>query len=64
MECNVGKKDKIIRLIAGAIILILGLVFKSWWGLLGLILVLTAIFGRCGLYLPFGINTTKPAKKE
>ena len=64
MECNVGKTDKTIRLIAGALIFLLGLVFKNWWGLLGVVLVLTAIFGRCGLYVPFGINTTKPAKKE
>ena len=63
MKANVGKTDKIIRLIIGVIILILGLVFKSWWGLLGLIPLLTAAMGSCGLYIPFGINTNKSAKE-
>ena len=63
MESNVGKTDKIIRLVIGVIILVIGVVFQNWWGLLGIIPVLTAIFGRCGLYVPFSINTNKPAEK-
>jgi len=45
MICNVGKTDKIIRWIIGIVIAALGLYYKSWWGLLAVIPILTAIFG-------------------
>jgi hypothetical protein len=57
MICNVGKTDKIIRWIIGIIIASLGLYYKSWWGLLAIIPILTAIFGFCTLYIPFKIST-------
>ncbi|HJW84711.1 MAG TPA: DUF2892 domain-containing protein [Anaerolineae bacterium] len=28
-------------------------------GMIGFILVLTAVFGRCPIYMPFGISTCK-----
>jgi len=59
LACNVGKTDKIIRVIIGLFILGVGFVFKSWFGLIGIIPILTAVFGRCGLYYPFKINTVK-----
>lgn len=59
MKCNVGKTDKIIRIIVGLAIGAAGLYFNSWWGLLGIIPLGTALFGRCGLYVPFGISTRK-----
>ncbi|MBP7496070.1 MAG: DUF2892 domain-containing protein [Bacteroidales bacterium] len=57
MKCNIGKTDKIIRWIIGIVIIALGLYFRSWWGLIGLIPILTAIFGFCGLYTLLKINT-------
>ncbi|MCX6158842.1 MAG: DUF2892 domain-containing protein [Ignavibacteriota bacterium] len=64
LACNVGKTDKIIRVIIGVTILGLGYVFHSWLGLIGIVPVLTAVFGRCGLYYPFKINTvTKTGDK-
>ncbi|MBN2348662.1 MAG: DUF2892 domain-containing protein [Bacteroidales bacterium] len=59
MKCNVGTTDKIIRIILALIIGIAGFYFKSWWGLIGLIPLLTAIFGFCPAYLPFKISTCK-----
>lgn len=59
MKCNVGKTDRIIRIVVGLLIGAAGVVFKSWWGLVGIIPLLTGIFGFCGLYLPFGISTAK-----
>jgi Protein of unknown function (DUF2892). len=59
MICNVGKIDKSIRLIIGVVIAVLGLYYQSWWGLLAIIPILTAIFGFCALYIPFKINTCK-----
>jgi hypothetical protein len=60
MKANVGTLDKIIRYIIGlALIVVLGLIYHSWWGLIGILPVISAVTGFCGFYLPFGINTHK-----
>ena len=59
MQYNVGKADKIVRIIIGLVIIILGLYFKSWWGAIGLVPLLTALVGWCPLYVPLGIKTSK-----
>ena len=59
MEKNVGKADKNIRILLGIIAIILGLIFKSWWGLIGIPLIITALIGWCPAYLPLGISTNK-----
>jgi len=65
MKCNAGKTDRIIRVIAGLAIGIVGYYYQSWWGLVGLIPVLTGVFGYCLLYPIFGISTCKlEATKE
>ena len=47
-KCNVGKTDKIVRIVIGIAILTAGFIFKSWFGVIGVIPILTAVFGRCG----------------
>ena len=64
MTCNIGKTDRIIRVIVGAVIAALGFYYKSWWGLLALIPLLTAALGFCGLYVPLKISTVKKKKTE
>lgn len=59
MECNVGTTDRLLRLVAGLGIAIAGVIFESYWGLIGVVLLATAIFKFCPLYLPFKINTSK-----
>ena len=59
---NVGGADKIVRVIIGLAIIVLGFVYSSWLGLIGIIPILTAVFGRCGLYYPLKINTCKQEK--
>ena len=59
MKNNVGKTDKIIRIIMGLAIGGLGIYFKSWFGLIGIVPVLTALINWCPLYAPFKINTCK-----
>ncbi|MDE4542950.1 MULTISPECIES: DUF2892 domain-containing protein [unclassified Thermoanaerobacterium] len=64
MKSNVGSVDKIVRYVIGIILLLLLFILKGnarYWGLLGLIPILTAAFGFCPLYKIFGIST---AKKE
>lgn len=57
MKCNVGKADRMFRGILGIVVLGAGLVFQSWWGLIGLVFLVTAIISWCPAYCPLGINT-------
>lgn len=56
---NMGSADKVFRLTIGVIILIVGYLNESWWGLIGLIPILTSIFNFCPMYVPLKINTNK-----
>jgi hypothetical protein len=63
MNTNMGSADRIIRGIIGVAILAAGYYYKSWFGLIGLIPLGTAILSWCPGYLPFGISTCrKPIK--
>jgi hypothetical protein len=64
MKRNVGNTDRIIRLILGLIIIVVGAIFNSWWGLIGVVLFFTGLVGWCAIYLPFGINTCKIKQQE
>lgn len=59
MKCNVGPVDRLVRIIVGLIIAIVGVIFDSWWGLIGIVPLATGLFKFCPLYLPFNITTTK-----
>jgi hypothetical protein len=60
MAANVGNIDKTIRLIVGLFVIIyVGFVLNSWWGLLGIIPVFTVVTSKCLFYPLFGINTCK-----
>lgn len=59
MKKNIGNSDRTIRLILGSIIVIVGIVYGSWLGLIGLVPILTALVGWCPLYVPFGISTCR-----
>lgn len=59
MKKNVGTIDMIIRLISAAIITALGVYFKSYFGLLAIIPLATALIGWCPLYPLFGFSTCK-----
>lgn len=64
MKKNVGNIDKTIRIILGIAIGAAGIYFQSWWGLVGLIPLITGIAGTCGLYSAFGISTCKVEAKK
>jgi len=57
MTKNIGKTDKIIRYIIGVVIIVLGIYYQSWWGLLAIIPIATALTSFCGIYKIFGIST-------
>jgi hypothetical protein len=61
---NVGKTDRIIRVILG--VLLIGNVFFALQhpiGWLGVILVLTGLTGICPVYSLLGINTKSAAER-
>jgi Protein of unknown function (DUF2892) len=64
MECNVGKTDKLVRLVLAAAIAALGFYFKSWWGLVAIVPLLTGVISFCPLYKILGINTCKVKTKN
>jgi ABC-type enterochelin transport system permease subunit len=55
---NVGNIDRILRLVAGLVLL--SLIFigpKTWWGLLGIVPLATAFMRTCPAYSILGVST-------
>ena len=59
MQCNVGKTDRMLRIFGGLGILAAGALMQNWWGLLGVVPLVTGVIRFCPAYLPFGIHTGK-----
>ena len=58
LKKNEGTADRVVRVLLG--LAILSLVFvgpKTFWGWAGLVPLLTGLVGNCPLYSIFGINT-------
>jgi len=67
MKTNVGKLDRIFRLLAGVALLSLLFLLESplkWVGLLGLVYIATALARWCPAYSLMGINTCEVNKPE
>jgi hypothetical protein len=60
MTRNVGGWDRWFRIVLGLVVIGVGIYFKSWWGALGAIPLLTGLVRWCPLYLPFGTSTSGP----
>ncbi len=60
MECNVGTTEKVIRIAVGILILLAGLAFRNWWGIIGLAPLITGATGYCPVSKVLGVNTCKP----
>ena len=66
MAKNVGGVDRLIRAVVGGALIYYAMSnlpgsdsLMVPAGMLGFVLILTAIFGWCPAYLPFGIKTRK-----
>jgi len=57
MKCNVGKIDRVVRIVLGIGVLGAGAYFGNWLGAIGIIPLLTGALGFCPLYLPFRVST-------
>jgi hypothetical protein len=59
MKCNVGKTDRMFRFMVGVVIIAAGLYYQSWWGVIGIVLLLTGALRWCPPYQLLGISTDK-----
>ena len=59
MSCNIGKTDRVIRVILGVVIGALGIILHSWFGLIAIIPIGTAVMGFCPIYPLAKVNTCK-----
>lgn len=58
MTSNVGGVDRILRIIAGVVLLGLALTgYIGVWGYIGIVLLLTGLLKFCPLYSLLGIRT-------
>lgn len=64
MKTNVGTVDRVIRIVAGLVLLSLVFILEGnarWWGLVGLVPLATGLVGWCALYVSLGIDTRRTA---
>jgi len=60
MTNNVGGFDKILRIVAGLVLIGLGVAgIGSPWTFIGVVPLLTGLLNWCPLYTLFGVNTCK-----
>lgn len=58
MTANVGGIDRILRIVAGLLLIALAATgVIGAWGYLGVIVLATGVFSFCGAYTLLGINT-------
>lgn len=67
MKANVGSLDRALRVILGLALLALFVFAEAplrWWGLIGVVPLLTAALGFCPLYALLGVSTCpRPASR-
>ena len=66
MEINVGKVDRGIRVIMGLALLSLLFVLSGnlrWFGLIGIVPLMTGLAGNCPMYHLFGFSSCPLQKK-
>lgn len=56
---NVGDVERLVRVIVGGAIVIAGVYYQNWWGLVGMVPILTGATGYCPPYQVLGISTCK-----
>lgn len=64
MKKNVGAVDKLIRIVLRLVIVTFGIYNQSWWGLIGIVPLLTAFIRWCPAHNLPGISTDKRIEVE
>ena len=63
IPCNESNTGRAVRIILALIIFAIGISMGSWFGLAGLIFLVTGIVGWCPIFALFGINTCTTASQ-
>jgi hypothetical protein len=61
---NVGTIDRAARIILGLALLALAVFGGQWWGLIGVVPLVTAFMGFCPAYKLVGLNTCPVAPRK
>jgi hypothetical protein len=66
MKANIGSIDKVVRIVAGLVLIALALMgIGTPWTWIGVVPLVTGLAGRCPLYSVFGLSTCRmPASKS
>ncbi|MGE7687471.1 YgaP family membrane protein [Peribacillus simplex] len=64
MKCNVGKTEQKIRIGIGFVIILVGLYFRSWWGIIGFAPIITGATRYCPANAILGIQNCKVENKH
>jgi len=57
MNINVGKLDRILRIILGLALIIWGVLTANLLGAIGIVLLVTGLLKRCPAYTVAGVST-------
>jgi hypothetical protein len=59
MKTNVGRIDKVLRIVAGLALIAWALMGGPLWAWIGVVPLATGLFNFCPLYAALGISTCK-----
>ena len=59
MKCNVGKTEQMIRIVTGFVILGLGIYWGNWWGIVGILPIITGSIRYCPVSEILGVSTCR-----
>jgi Inner membrane protein YgaP-like, transmembrane domain len=64
MKCNLGKTERIIRIVASLAFMALGAVSWNGFYVAGAVVFITAIIAWCPLYTTMGFSTCRETEQE
>ena len=64
MHQNVGGIDQILRIVLGVVICTIGVIYNNWWGMVGLIPLVTETMSWCPLYNLVVLSSLKISESE
>ena len=64
MKCNIGRAEQIVRIVIGVAVVLLGLYYKSWWGVIGIVPIITGLIRYCPVSDVLGISTCDVKNKQ
>ena len=64
MHHNVGGIDQILRIVLCGVICSIGVIYNNWWGLVGLIPLVTGTMSWCPLNNLVGLSSLKISESE